>query len=233
MGSGFYFVVLYLQRVLGTGPAITGLESLPFAVGVVAGSILAVKLSHRFTPRALLVSGGLLTAAGYGGYAFISADGSYATDILAPLVVSSVGYGLCLAPVVSVATAHVGSHESGVASALLNSSRQVGAALGLAALGTAAFHRTGYADTPRALTEGYALGLTLDAVLLVIAVLVALAVLRQPARTATSPTEPTEAASSVRGRADRDHGEASDDLELVRVSAPAPAMMPTTTARTR
>jgi EmrB/QacA subfamily drug resistance transporter len=177
MGSGFYFVVLYLQRVLGTGPAATGLESLPFAVGVVAGSVLAVRLSHTFTPRALLVVGGLITAVGYSGYAFISSDGSYAVDILPPLVVSSLGYGLCLAPVVSVATANVGAHESGVASALLNSSRQVGAALGLAALGTAAYHRTGHLETPRSLTAGYTLGLLLDAALLAVAVAVAVAVL--------------------------------------------------------
>lgn len=195
MGSGFYFVVLYLQRVLGTGPAITGLESLPFAIGVIAGSILAVKLSHRFAPRALLISGGLLTAVGYSGYAFISAGGSYLADILVPLVVSSVGYGLCLAPVVSVATAGVGTHETGVASALLNSSRQIGAALGLAALGTAAYHRSGHAGTPQALTNGYALGLTLDTVLLVAAVLVALTVLRRPIPKATGITEPSNSSA--------------------------------------
>jgi EmrB/QacA subfamily drug resistance transporter len=191
MGSGFYFVVLYLQQVLGTGPAITGLQSLPFAVGVVAGSMLAVRLSHRFAPRALLVSGGLLTAIGYGGYAFISADGSYTADILVPLVVSSVGYGLCLAPVVSVATADVGAHETGVASAVLNSSRQLGAALGLAVLGTAANHRSGHARTPQALTNGYSLGLILDSVLLVAAVLIALTVLRGPARNSIDVAEPS------------------------------------------
>jgi EmrB/QacA subfamily drug resistance transporter len=187
MGSGFYFVVLYLQRVLGTGPAATGFESLPFAVGVVAGSMLAVKLSHRFAARTLLIAGGLLTALGYSGYAFLSADGSFARDILVPLVVSSIGYGLCLAPVVSVATAGVRPQETGAASALLNSSRQVGAALGLAALGTAAYHRTGQATTATALAGGYALGLTLDAALLVVAVLVALTVLRS-----TTPTNDLE-----------------------------------------
>jgi EmrB/QacA subfamily drug resistance transporter len=197
MGSGFYFVVLYLQRVLGTGPAITGLESLPFAVGVVAGSMLAVKLSHRFAPRALLISGGLLTAVGYSGYAFISAEGSYTADILLPLVVSSVGYGLCLAPVVSIATAHVGAHETGVASALLNSSRQVGAALGLAALGTAAYHRAGHDETPQSLTRGYALGLTLDAVLLVAAVLIALTVLRRPTGKRIGPREPSNSSGPI------------------------------------
>jgi hypothetical protein len=80
--------------------------------------------------------------------------------------------------VVSIATAGVAARETGTASALLNSSRQLGASLGLAALGTAAYHRTGHLRTPEALTQGYAFGLTLDAVLLVAAALVALLVLR-------------------------------------------------------
>jgi Na+/melibiose symporter-like transporter len=199
MGSGFYFVVLYLQRVLETGPALTGIESLPFALGVVAGSLLAVRLSRRFAPRTLLAVGGLLTAVGYGGYAFISADGSYIGDILLPLGVSSVGYGLCLAPVVSVATAGIQVRDTGVASALLNSSRQVGAALGLAALGTAAYHRTGHARTASALTRGYAFGLTLDSVLLLAAVVIALTLLRRTARDAIVITDPPRLADPVGG----------------------------------
>jgi EmrB/QacA subfamily drug resistance transporter len=189
MGSGFYFVVLYLQQVLGRGPAVTGVMSLPFAVGVVAGSMLAVKLGGRLAPRVLLIVGGLLTAAGYSGYALLSPYGSYAGDVLAPLIVSSVGYGLCLAPVVSIATASVEARETGAASALLNSSRQLGASLGLAVLGTVAYHSSGQRRTPEALTHGYAFGLTLDAGLLVAAVLIALVVLREPPRPAQGPEE--------------------------------------------
>lgn len=177
LGSGFFFVVLYLQQVLGAGPAMTGLMSLPFAVGVVAGSVLAVKLGYRVSPRTLLVVGGLLGAAGYSGYALLSSDGSYTGDVLVPLMISSVGYGLCLAPVVSIGTSGVDVHETGTASALLNSSRQLGAALGLAALGTAAYRHAGDPRTPASLTDGYALGLTLDAGLLLVAVVIALTLL--------------------------------------------------------
>lgn len=187
MGSGFYFVVLYLQQVLGTGAALTGLESLPFAAGVVVGSVAATRLSSRVEARTLLVAGGLLTAVGYAGYAFLRADGSYLQGVLVPLVVSSLGYGLCLAPVVSVATVGAGPAETGVASALLNSSRQVGAALGLAALGTAAYHHAGPGADPAALTRGYAFGLVLDAALLLVAVLVALLVLRPTPRGEPDP----------------------------------------------
>ncbi len=187
MASAFYFASLYLQRVLGAGPALTGVEFLPFALGVVAGSVLAVKLGYRLTPRTLLVAGGTLTAAGFAWFGLISPDGSFATDVLGPSIVASVGFGLCLGPVVSTATAGVAPHETGTASGLLNSSRQIGASLGLAALGTAAHNRTGRAATPEALDAGYALGLTISAALLVTAVLIALTVLRRP-----GPTPPLQ-----------------------------------------
>ncbi|MFI7635997.1 MFS transporter [Nonomuraea sp. NPDC049400] len=179
MAASFYFMSLYLQRVLGTGPALAGVEFLPFAFGVVAGSVLAVKLGYRLAPRTLLVVGGLLAATGFAWFGLISPDGAFITDVLGPSVVAGVGFGLCLGPVVSTATAGVAPHEAGTASGLLSSSRQIGASLGLAVLGTAAQHRTGPTATPEALTDGYALGLTLGAALLVAAALIALTVLRR------------------------------------------------------
>ncbi|MEU6782076.1 MFS transporter [Nonomuraea angiospora] len=179
MAAAFYFASLYLQRVLGTGPALTGVEFLPFALGVVAGSVLAIKLGYRLAPRTLLVIGGLLTASGFAWFGLISPDGAFVTDVLGPSIVASVGFGLCLGPVVSTATVGVAARESGTASGLLNSSRQIGASLGLAALGTLAHNRTGQSVTPETLNDGYALGLSLGAVLLLGAVLIALTVLRR------------------------------------------------------
>ncbi|MFC4591067.1 MFS transporter [Sphaerisporangium corydalis] len=177
MASAFYFMSLYLQRVLATGPALTGLEFLPFALGVIIGAALAVKLGYRLPPRTLLIIGGTLSAAAFALFGLISPDGTYLSGVLAPSLIASVGFGLCLGPIVSIATSGVPSHETGTASALLNSSRQIGASLGLAALGTAAHTRTGPITTPATLTDGYALGLTLCAVLLAAAVLIALTVL--------------------------------------------------------
>ncbi|MEU5954651.1 MFS transporter [Streptomyces sp. NPDC047525] len=179
MGSTFYFASLYLQQVLGTGPARTGVMFLPLALAVVAGSVLAVKLGYRLAPRTLLVTGTLLTATGLAWFGLISPDGSFTTDVLGPSVTIGIGFGLCLGPVVSLATAGVAPHETGTASGLLNSSRQIGASLGLAAVGSAAHHRTGPSTTPESLNDGYALGLTLSAALLVAAALVALTVLRR------------------------------------------------------
>lgn len=178
MAAAFYFVSLYLQQVLGTGPALTGLQFLPFALGVVVGSLLAVRLGYRLPARTLLTAGGTLTATGFAWFGLISPDGAFTTDVLGPSLLASVGFGLCLGPLVSTATANVAPHEAGTASALLNSSRQIGASLGLAALGTAAHDRTGPHPTPRTLSDGYALGLTLSATLMVAAVLIALTLLR-------------------------------------------------------
>ncbi|MBT2229826.1 MFS transporter [Nonomuraea sp. NEAU-A123] len=189
MAASFYFMSLYLQRVLGTGPALTGIMFLPFAFGVVAGAVLAVKLGYRLAPRTLLVIGGLLTATGFAWFGLISPDGAFITDVLGPSIIASVGFGLCLGPVVSIATGGVAPHEAGTASGLLNSSRQIGASLGLAALGTAAHHRTGLIATPETLTDGYAFGLTLGAALLAAAALIALTVLRR-----TSPPSRVERA---------------------------------------
>ncbi|WFB05780.1 MFS transporter [Streptomyces sp. LX-29] len=195
MASAFYFMSLYLQHVLGNGPALTGVQFLPFALGVVAGSVLAVKLGYRLAPRTLLVGGGLLTATGFAWFSTISPDGAFATHVLGPSIVASVGFGLCLGPVVATATAGVAPQETGTASALLNSSRQIGASLGLAALGTAAHHRTGEPATPETLNDGYALGFALSAALLVSAALVALTV---PRRTSPpSQAEQTEQADDA------------------------------------
>ncbi|MEV4112146.1 MFS transporter [Nonomuraea sp. NPDC049695] len=202
MAASFYFVSLYLQRVLGTGPALAGIEFLPFALGVIAGSVLAVKLGYRLAPRTLLVIGGLLTATGFAWFGLISSDGSFVADVLGPSIVVGVGFGLCLGPVVSTATAGVAPHETGTASGLLNSSRQIGASLGLAVLGTAAHHRTGQIATPETLNDGYALGMTLGAALLAAAVLIALTVLRRTSP--PSPAEQVEQAEEAAQTDDRD-----------------------------
>jgi EmrB/QacA subfamily drug resistance transporter len=203
MAGAFYFASLYLQRVLAIGAARTGVMFLPFALGVVVGSLLAIKLGYRLPPRTLLAIGAVVAAAGFAWFGRISFDGSFLSDVLGPSIVASVGFGLCLGPVVSIATAGVAPQEAGTASGLLNSSRQIGASLGLAALGTAAEHRTSLATAathhgdavaagPSALNAGYALGLTAGAALLLTAAAIALTVLPRPDR----PRPTTDPASA-------------------------------------
>ncbi|MFF2012636.1 MFS transporter [Streptomyces sp. NPDC058195] len=190
MASVLYFVSLYLQRVLGGDPARTGAQFLPFALGVVVGSTLAVKLGYKFAPRNILITGGTLAAIGFAWFGLIRADGSFLVDVLGPSIVASVGIGLCLAPAVSIATGGVAPHEAGAASGVLNSTRQIGASLGLAALSTVANDRTGDAVTPGSLTDGYALGMLAGAGILVCAVLIAVFVLPRPAPAAEGAQTP-------------------------------------------
>ncbi|MCI3242059.1 MULTISPECIES: MFS transporter [Streptomyces] len=192
--AAFYFVSLYMQQVLGMGAAATGAAFLPFSVSLIAGSVVATRVTAARTPRASLVPGALLAAAGLAWFAFISPDGGFLTDVLGPCLVTGVGVGLVIAPIVAAATTGVAPREAGMASGLMNSSRQLGGCIGLAALATVAAHHTGTATTPAALNDGYALGLAIAAALFAVAAVVAIAVLPRrgtgtPGRGSTAPAE--------------------------------------------
>ncbi|MFI1717593.1 MFS transporter [Streptomyces litmocidini] len=192
--TAFYFVSLYMQQVLGLGAAATGTAFLPFSLGLVAGTVVATRVTAARTPRASLVPGALLAAAGLAWFALISPEGSFLTDVLGPSLVTSVGAGLVLAPVTAAATTGVAPREAGTASGLMNSSRQLGGSIGLAALATVAAHHTGTATDPAALSAGYALGLTIAAAVFVLAAVVAIVVLPRrravtPAPRSTAPAE--------------------------------------------
>ncbi|WP_240489761.1 MFS transporter [Actinomadura atramentaria] len=183
--AAFYFVSLCMQQVLGMGAAATGAAFLPFSIGLVAGTVVATRVTAARSARASLVPGALLAAAGLGWFAFISPGGGFLTDVLGPSIITSVGAGLVLAPVVAAATTGVAPREAGMASGVLNSSRQLGGCVGLAALATLAAHRTGTATDPTALNDGYALGLAVTAALFLLAAAVAIGVL--PRRRAPAP----------------------------------------------
>ncbi len=183
--AAFYFVSLYLQTVLGYSAVATGLAFLPFSAGLIAGTVVATRLAGRRPLRMVLTVGGLIAAAGFGWFGLINADGSILVDVLGPIVVTSVGLGLCLAPLAGAATAGAPPEDAGTAAALVNSSRQIGGSIGLAVLSTVAAVRTGEVRAPESLTAGFALGLTLSAVLLLLAVTAALTLLPR-----TGPTSP-------------------------------------------
>ncbi|CAL9593320.1 Multidrug resistance protein Stp [Streptomyces sp. enrichment culture] len=194
--TAFYFVSLYMQQVLGMGAAATGIAFLPFSLGLVAGTVVATRVTAARSPRASLVPGALLAAAGLAWFALISPDGSFLTDVLGPSLVTSVGAGLVLAPVAAAATTGVAPHEAGMASGLMNSSRQLGGSVGLAALATVAAHHTGTATDPAALNDGYALGLAAAAAVFVLAAVVAIGVL--PRRRAVTPLPPSTPPAEIR-----------------------------------
>ncbi|MEV5876122.1 MFS transporter [Streptomyces sp. NPDC052101] len=199
--TGFYFISLYLQQVLGLGAAATGLAFLPFCAGSVAGTIAATRITATRSPRASLVPGALLAAAGMAWFARISPHGGFLTDVLGPSLVTSVGIGLVFAPAAAAATAGVRPGEAGMASGVFNTARQLGGCIGVATLATVAAHRTGTATDPGALNAGYALGLAVTAALCLLAAVVAVCVLpRRPSLTGSPAPHPTAPAALVKKR---------------------------------
>ncbi|MEV0320082.1 MFS transporter [Streptomyces sp. NPDC050658] len=209
--AAFYFTSLYLQEVLGYGPTAAGASFLPFCAGVVAGSTLATKTVAKVGERALLVTGGLLGAAGFGWFALaVDADGTFLSSILGPSLVASVGIGMCFMPVGTAATSGVAAEEVGMASGLLNSSRQLGGSLGLAVLVTVAASATGSGRGPADLADGHAAAFAVSAGLLVAAAL-ATAVLHGRRGAPASPMSPPRPAPTY--AAEESSKNLGDDVE--------------------
>ncbi|WP_149259214.1 MFS transporter [Actinomadura sp. K4S16] len=141
--GGFFLVwTLYLQMGLGWSPLHAGLTAAIFAVGAGAGSGLSVEvLTPRFG-RKVLMAGALFNAAGFAWYA-LAADhygpGISSWGMAGPLVLAGFGFGLVIAPIVDVILAGVDRHDAGSASGLLNTTQQVGWALGVALVGVLFF----------------------------------------------------------------------------------------------
>lgn len=177
--AAFYFVSMQVQTVMGRSPAVTGLIFLPFCVGVVAGSVGAMKAVGRLGARPLIVLGALLGAVGMLWLAQADANATFLGSLLGPMLLASLGIGLCIVPTTTAATAGVAPEEAGMASGIVNSARQVGGAIGLAALVTiAAAHETtqrAAGETAlQALSDGQQLGMTVAAGVIAAAALVAL-----------------------------------------------------------
>jgi EmrB/QacA subfamily drug resistance transporter len=135
----FFFITLFAQEIWGYSPLRTGVAFLPFAAALLAGSALATRLVPRIGARPLLIAGAAASAGGLYWLSRMSEHGTYAGELLGAALTIGVGLGLLFVPLSLVALAHVGEADTGVASSLLNAGRQVGAAIGLAVLGTVAW----------------------------------------------------------------------------------------------
>ncbi|MGW6455873.1 MFS transporter [Streptomyces sp. NPDC055078] len=187
--AAFFFCSLYMQQVLGFGASATGAAFLPFCVGLVVSAVIATKVVAAVGIRALLALGGLLGAAGLAGFALTATpDGSFAYTILWPSLLSSAGIGLCFVPLGTAATKGVAVGETGMASGLLNSSRQIGGSLGLAVLVTVATSVAGATGdgggVEEAMANGFRAAFWVCSALLMVGVVVALTLLPGPERTA-------------------------------------------------
>ena len=152
--SMFLFLGLYLQVILGYSPLKSGFAFLPFTAGIIVFAGIASQLLPKFGPRPLMVPG--LIAAGVGLLLLtrITPDTAYATHVLPSLFIMSSGMALVFIPLTSTSLHAVSQHDTGVASAMLNTSQQVGGSLGTALLNTiAATASTSFATANAALGE--------------------------------------------------------------------------------
>jgi EmrB/QacA subfamily drug resistance transporter len=184
MFGQFFLGTLYLQRVLGYEPLDVGLAFLPVAVTIGGLSVgLSPRLNRRFGERAALLPSLVLITAGLGLLARVPVDGHYFPDVLPALLLLGVGGGLAFPALIGLAMSGATAENAGLASGLVNTTQQVGGALGLAVLATLAAARTdaavaGGASRAVALTVGYDAGFALAAVLVAVGAAVAAAVLR-------------------------------------------------------
>jgi EmrB/QacA subfamily drug resistance transporter len=165
--GALFFATLYLQQVLDYSPLAVGLGFAPVTLIVVAVSPVAGRLIARFGARRLLITGGLLVAAGMAWLARLPAVGSYFVDVMPGLALLALGSGLNYAPVFATATSGVSVDEQGLASGLVNTSQELGQALGLALLGAVA------AASGAVLLNGYRTGYIAATMLVLVAVLLA------------------------------------------------------------
>jgi EmrB/QacA subfamily drug resistance transporter len=163
--SVFFFLTLYMQEVLHFTPIQAGFAYVPFTVGIIVSSALGAVLVGRFGAKWLLVGGLLVMSTGLFLLTRLPDHGSYATDILPAFIVTALGAGMVFLPMTNAAVSGAGADDAGLASALLNTSQQVGGAVGLALLSTIAtslttsvLARTPQAGLPHALVAGFTRG---------------------------------------------------------------------------
>jgi EmrB/QacA subfamily drug resistance transporter len=207
----WFFLTLYMQQVLGYTPLQAGVAFLPLTVLMGLGAMTAARVVARIGVRRTLLVGYALTTVGLLLFSRISVGGTFLGDVLLPSVIVALGVGLCFVPLTTVAVTGAAPQEAGLVSGIINVSRQVGGALGLAILSTiAATHgasllRGGQRSLPEALTAGYERAFVVGAGFAVVGGLVVALLLRDPpaAAAVAIPVESDVAAPAVaQGAAD-------------------------------
>ncbi|MGW0536374.1 MFS transporter [Streptomyces sp. NPDC003032] len=137
------FMTFYLQNVRGYSPLLTGVAFLPMTAGMMTGSVgIGARLAPRLPARALMAPGFLTAAAGLAVLAQITPTSSYPAVVLPGMFLMGLGLGCAFMPAISLATIGVSHQEAGAASAMVNTSQQIGGAIGTALLNTLATSAT-------------------------------------------------------------------------------------------
>jgi MFS family permease len=194
----FFMGSLYMQRVLGYDALEIGLAFLP---GTVIMGILSLGYSHklvmRFGARQVMLPAFVLIVLSLALFTQAPVDGGYVTHLLPTMVLFGIGGGLGFPALMTISMSDVEPSDAGLVSGLVNTTAQVGGALGLAVLATLATTRTGHLAAggdalPAALTGGYHLAFTIGAGLMVVAIAIGVFVVR-PAQGATAGAMPDAA----------------------------------------
>jgi MFS family permease len=190
----FFMGTLYLQRVLGYDPLKIGFAFLPSTLVMGTMSLrYSERLIMRFGARRTLLSGMVLIAVGLAAFARVPVDGVYMRDVFPVMLVLGFGIGVSFPALMTLAMSGVKPEEAGLASGLVNTTAQVGGALGLAVLATVSATRSDHLKaageaTASALTGGYHLAWLIGAALVVAAFIVAVTVIQpEPAQAEAAP----------------------------------------------
>src|SRR5215213_3974929 len=182
--SMFLMLTLYMQQVLGYSPLRTGFAYLAVAGTAIFWSALAAQLVTRVGVKPVLITGMAFLTAGLAYFTQVSVGGSYVTDLLPGFLVIAVGMGFSFVPISIAALAGVRESEAGLASGLINTSQQIGGALGIAALSAVATSTTTDAlasGTARAvaLVDGFTAAFIAGAIIAAVGIAAALTLIRR------------------------------------------------------
>ncbi|GAA1557725.1 MFS transporter [Dactylosporangium maewongense] len=196
----FFFLSLYMQNVLGYDALAAGLAFLPGAIAMTAGAYAGPVLLKRVGVRPLLIGGPLLSGIGLAWLSVIPVRGSYAADLLVPMILVTLGAGIAMTPLAITATSGIPRHEAGLASGVINTTRQVGGSLGLAVLATIGATRAQHllaAGTAQAdaVVSGYRLAFLVGAAFAVVGALTSIAAPGPAPAPAAAPEPAAEPAS--------------------------------------
>ena len=196
--SEFFVLTLYIQDVLGYSAVQSGVAFAGFALTVVVVSNIAQVIVGRFGIRPTLVGGLAVSAISVAMLTRLPVDGHYFWDLFPAFVLGGAGMGLTFVPVTIASVSGVERADAGVASGLVNTSRQIGGAIGIAAISaiaaSATRNYTGDAGSVAALDHGFRVAMEVLAGLLVVGIVAAAALVRpHPAVSAAGEAEPVDA----------------------------------------
>jgi EmrB/QacA subfamily drug resistance transporter len=194
--SMFFFISLYLQEVLRFSALKSGVSYLPLSLGIILSAGLASALVNRVGAKSVLVAGLTLIATGLLIFTGVRTHGTFTGDVLLPSIIVAVGLGFAFVPLTILAVSGVSNQDAGLASGLINTSQQVGGAIGLAILSTVATARTSdllkaahgaHGALPAALTSGFSHAFAVGAGFAAFGILLALLFVGNRDRSAAPP----------------------------------------------